>query len=121
MAAAVTGPVKVSVARYLGNSGVFPLLPKWDKSRSLLPCDKFLLGYTAYLSLISLILSKIPIQYTMFDHISKDLVFTVPFSQDLESMRQPSLSPSFPLHLNLLHDKDCAAEEPMRHLPSLTP
>ena len=34
----VTGPVKVRVARYLRDSGVFTSLPKWDKSRSLLSC-----------------------------------------------------------------------------------
>ena len=38
VAAAVTGPVKVRVARYLRDSGVFTSHPKWDKSRSLLSC-----------------------------------------------------------------------------------
>ena len=37
-AAAVTGPVKVRVARYLRESGVFTSCPKWDKSGGLLSC-----------------------------------------------------------------------------------
>ena len=45
MAAAVTGPVKVRVARYLRDSGVFTSLPKWDKSWSLLSCGTESLAY----------------------------------------------------------------------------
>ena len=38
VAAAVTGPVKVRVARYLRDNGVFTSRPKWDKSGGLLSC-----------------------------------------------------------------------------------
>ena len=42
MAAAVTGPVKVRMARYLKDSGVFTSRPEWDKSGSLLSCEHHL-------------------------------------------------------------------------------
>ena len=53
VAAAVTGPVKVRVARYLRDSGVFTSRPKWDKSGSLLSCvHKVLLGSRSRLDIV---------------------------------------------------------------------